>query len=45
MAGKEVYTNTIQNDQAIDISGLQSGIYIVKILSDSQNKAFKIVKQ
>ncbi|WP_264509677.1 endonuclease [Flavobacterium sp. N1719] len=45
IAGKEVYTNTIQNDQAIDISGLQSGIYIVKILSDSQNKAFKIVKQ
>ncbi|RXR19449.1 endonuclease [Flavobacterium stagni] len=45
VAGKEVYTNTIQNDQAIDFSGFQSGIYIVKILSDSQNKAFKIVKQ
>ena len=45
VAGKEVYTNSIQNDQAIDFSGFQSGIYIVKILSDSQNKAFKIVKQ
>lgn len=45
VTGKQVYAKSIHHDQTIAITGLQSGIYVLKLLSDSHYKEFKIVVQ
>jgi hypothetical protein len=45
ISGKSVLLKEIQgNNSSIDVSGLDNGIYIVKVLSDNQMFTGKIVK-
>ena len=46
LLGQKVLENTINADTAkIDMSGLSSGSYIVKITSGNQVKSIKVIKQ
>lgn len=44
--GQNVYENTINSNSAkVDMSGFASGSYIVKIISEDQTKAIKVIKE
>lgn len=46
LTGKSVLKNQIQEDNpSIDVSGLTNGIYLLKVLSDSQLVTAKFIKQ
>ncbi|MCZ4317750.1 T9SS type A sorting domain-containing protein [Aequorivita viscosa] len=43
--GKKVYASEIQKDGQIDVSGLASGTYLVKLNSDNKSSVVRFVKQ
>jgi uncharacterized delta-60 repeat protein len=43
--GKKIYTSQIQKAGQIDVSGLASGTYLVKLTSDNKSSVVRFVKQ
>jgi hypothetical protein len=45
MQGKTIMQKTISNNEAINLSSLQSGIYIFKVIERNEMRAFRLIKQ